>query len=51
MPNRSTSGATGKTIEELEGSVHLAVTGIGQLVDLDLVQQKRADLGGTELLG
>src|SRR5260370_28486573 len=42
--------AEGDAIEELEGGVHLAVAAIGKLLDLDLVQQKRADLGGTEFL-
>jgi hypothetical protein len=30
--------------------VHLTVAGIGQLLDLNLVQQKGADLAGTEFL-
>jgi hypothetical protein len=39
------------TVEELEGGVHLAVTGKGKLLDLDLMQQKAADLSGAEFFG
>jgi hypothetical protein len=40
----------GDGVEELQRSVDLSVTGISQLVHFDLVHQKGADLGGTELL-
>src|SRR5262249_40436319 len=44
-------GATERdAVQELERRVHLAVAGIGQLLDFDLVQQKGADLRGTEFL-
>ena len=44
------TGATeGNAIEELQGGVHLAEAGVGQLFDFDLVKQKSADFGDAEL--
>jgi hypothetical protein len=42
--------AEGDAVEEFEGGVDLSVTGIGQLFDLDLVQQEGTHLGRTQFL-